>query len=481
VIAAVALGGRLSVRAGAVRLLSVRDLTLAVNALPLLALGWVALERSRRETGPLHAREWVAVLTFLAVLTYLLTLAPTIRVAERPVGTALFRWVYLYVPGGSAFRAPARWSLVFALPLSLLTAVAARALQDRLRGRAATLVPLGLLVGLLAEYDPSPIPWNRLPERPPVYRWLATEPGDFAILELPFAYLDTDAWAMFWGASHGKRIVNGGGGFPLATWNAIVDATTPFDPDAWSAAVRAIYPLRYVIAHRAKMPEGQRRVWAAMWTAPLPWLRPVQRFADDDVYAVEGTPDTGLVRSRHFSSDFARPYREISYRLRLDGEDPEVDRWIAVTLNGLALARVGSSGSGTAGLEPPLRAADRNEAMFSAAYRVRPEVTRTAAYRIGGTAVHSPVDIEVRSGGKFQGTRPQPMPPRHSTRMPLSAIRSVPSGALGTDRSPGPRPRCHRASDGSDRERAAWAAPGVRHASSEGRGGDPGTGPRAAR
>jgi hypothetical protein len=399
-IAVAAVAGGLAVRVSQVRLLRIRDLTLPVNLLPIFALATVALEGRRRRIGPLVAREWVLVALFLAVFTYLLTLAPTIRIAQQPWGwgTAVFRWVYLYVPGGSAFRAPGRWSLAFALPLALLVALGANALGDRLHRRRGVI--LATLLGItIVELSVFPLPWTLMKPTPPVYTWLAAQPGDFAVLELP---LDggVDAWAMFWAANtHWKRMVNGGGGFPLATDNEIAATLRPvFDPREFVRAVRQIIPLRYVVVH-----PDQSRLVERFREETLAGLRLVGRFGTDDVYELLATPETGIDFQRHFSSSFVRAHPTAEFALRFEGDDPDVTRWVEVSFNGRPPRRIETAGSATIALAPPFRAADRNELRFLHRYRVLPDVTRTAAYRIGTTGVWSPVDVEVISAGRDQG------------------------------------------------------------------------------
>jgi hypothetical protein len=396
---AVAAAGGFAIRIGGVRLLSIHDLTLPVNLLPVLALIGVALEGSHRRTGPLVAREWVLVALFLAVLAYLLTLAPTIKIAEHGWGTAPFRWIYFHIPGASAFRAPGRWSLAFALPLALLVALGANALAERLdRRRGAVLATL--LVAMIVELNVFPLPWTRIQPIPPVYPWLAAQPDDFAVLELPLAEGGWDAQAMFWAANtHWKRLVNGGGGFPLDTTNEIVTTLRPvFDPDGFVQAIRRVVPLRYVVVHS----DGARLAERLRAAAPL-GLRLTRQFGTDDVYELTGTPDTGIDLRRHFSSDFGRTHPKAEFAVRFDGDDRDVDRWVEVTFNGRPLRRIDANEAGAITLSPPFFLADRNELRFLHRYRVRSDVARSDAYRIGSTGRSSPVDIQVTSAGRDQG------------------------------------------------------------------------------
>jgi hypothetical protein len=387
------------------RALRVRDLTLAVSILPVLALGGLTLEARRRLTGALTPREWMLVLLFLALLSYSLCLAPTLLVNGQPWGVTLFRWVYLYLPGGSAFRAPGRWSMVFVLPLALLAGLGARAVAERLPPPWSRLAPAGLLAVVLIELAPVPLPWHRFQRIPAVYEWLRSEPGDFAILQLPIHEKGADAWAMLWAIYHGKRVVNGHGGFALPDWVDLVTAAEARDPDRLATAIRTIYPVRYVMVHRGL---GLGRTWRPMWelmrAGRVPALSLVRiDGSDDEMYAVAPTPEAGTVVRRHFSSDFARRHPQVTYTVRLRGDAPEVRRRVEIRFDGRLLETADGSGSGRLGLAPPFPDADRNELVFRHVYDVPPDIARTAPYRIGRTGRYSPVDLDVRSGGRAGG------------------------------------------------------------------------------
>jgi hypothetical protein len=395
--------GKVNLVVGGVRLLKISSLTWEVHALPAVLLAAVALEGRRRRTGPLAPREWVIVLLFLSVLAYLLCLSPTLRINGEPWGVTLSRWVYLYVPGGSAFRAPGRWSLVFALPLALLAAFGGKALAERLSPAWRHVVPTALLAVLLAEYAIGPVPWERLPGRPAVYDWLRAQPGDFAILQVPLYERASDAWAMLWALHHGKRVVNGHGGFVLATWRELVSAAEWGAPGEIAAAIQSVYPLKYVIVHPALLgPKWARAVELFRQGAVTPLSR-VGTFGADEVYAVAGAPQSGAEIRRHFSTDWARRHPHAEYALRLTGEDPEIHRRVEVRFNGKLVRTHEGAARERLPLAPPFRVANRNEVAFRHVYEISPVVTQGAAYRIGRTAVHSPVDLVVRSAGWDHG------------------------------------------------------------------------------
>jgi Interleukin-like EMT inducer len=341
------------------------------------------------------------VLLFLVGFTFLTTLSPNLPIGERRWGTAPFEWIFEYVPGASAFRAPGRWSLAFALPLALLAAFGLRAIQDVMRPAQATALSLVLLGGLVVEYDVSPLPWARLGPPPAVYDWLARQPGDTAVVELPIGSELGNGWAMFWGLRHGKRVVNGHGGFSRPTVEEIARASDPLRLPALLTALRATFPLRHVVVHVSQMGAAARD-WESLRAAPPPGLRLAERLDGDDVYVLDGTPETGTELHRRFPTDLLRSHR-LAYRFRLAGEDAEVVRWVDVRFNGQPVVRLTADGGGR--LEPPLafRTTEPNDLWLRHEYRIRPEARRSARYLIGRTGVHAPVDLVVTSGGIHSG------------------------------------------------------------------------------
>jgi interleukin-like EMT inducer protein len=395
--------GRIDWHVGRRHLLRAHDLTLPVLLLPILALGAVALVGRRRSQAPPTPREWIAVFLFLSVLTYELTLTPTLRIANGPgLGNSLFRYVFFYAPGGSAFRAPGRWCLVFVIPLALLAAFGASLALSWLREsrrQAAAVV----LVGLVMVEHLDRQPWDWLPATPPVYRWLAQEPGDFAILELPVYAGLPDALYMYWQTGHWKRLVAGAVGFVPATIDEIVDASDPFDLPALVTVMRSIYPLRYVLAHRQLMKPPQRDHWERVRAAPPAALRFERTVGTTDVYALMTTPETDVELNRYFSTDFVRAHPVAELEVRIP-EDAEARQWVEVAFNGRPPVRVAMGGPVVLRLEPPYRIAGRNWLHLVHRYELLPGTsTGRAAYRVGRTGTEVNADIAVRSGGKEHG------------------------------------------------------------------------------
>ena len=249
-----------------------------------------------------------------------------------------------------------------------------------------------------------PLAWSRLPPVPAVYDWLRSEPGDFAIRQLPIHEKAADAWAMLWANHHGKRVVNGHGGFALPDWVDLVTAAEARDPERVASAIRAIYPVRYVVVHREL---GLGRTWRPAWELIREGRVPALSFARAaeraEVYLVTPTPETGVELRRRFSSDFVRGHPRATYVVRLSGEDPEVRRRVEVRFNGRLLMAADPPAPAQVVLTPPFPDADRNEIVFRHVYDVPADLTRTAPYRIGRTGQHAPVDLDVQSPGNGGG------------------------------------------------------------------------------
>jgi hypothetical protein len=95
----------------------------------------------------------------------------------------------LLSPLAHLMRTPDRFNMFLALPVSILAAYGVQGLLARKRERAQWLLILiySLLGGLiLFEYLVIPVPLKDVSFTPSFYAHLASEPGDFAVLDIPF-------------------------------------------------------------------------------------------------------------------------------------------------------------------------------------------------------------------------------------------------------------------------------------------------------
>lgn len=118
------------------------------------------------------------------------------------------------------FRAYCRFGILLLFFVGCGAAVGVPRLQETLT-RKTQWIWGGLCMGvLLFEFwNPPKLVW--VDEVPPVYEWLAQQPGDVIVAEYPMAaYTDPSHYTyLFWQRIHRKRLVNG---------------AQPTDPEAWS-------------------------------------------------------------------------------------------------------------------------------------------------------------------------------------------------------------------------------------------------------
>ena len=153
-------------------------------------------------------------LAFYGVLT-LLTLLLT-------VGPPLGIWPLVYwLPGFSFIRVPSRFTILGMLGLAVMAAIGFERASARLRPDRRRLA--AVVAGTLLVLEFLAIPLGVNPYRvevPPIDRWLATQPGSFAIAEVPLAD-PADAGAferrqtafMMHATAHWQKTVHGYSGF----------------------------------------------------------------------------------------------------------------------------------------------------------------------------------------------------------------------------------------------------------------------------
>jgi hypothetical protein len=402
-------GGVLRVRALRLRM---GDLDRAVVLLLVLATAWLALEgwawtRARGER-PLKPRDWVVLLGLLALVFALLSLGPVMQLGGRPVGVGIYAWLYDVFLPIRAMRITLRIGFAVMFLLGLVAAFGLAALQARAGGsrlrHAVAIVPFLVLV----EYLPRPLAYDviRWNKPPPAYGWLARQPGDFAIVEWPSWHEFPDATYGMWSLLHGKRLVNGSSGFDPPFTQEVRRALGRLpDPEAL-ARIRSIYPLRFLIVHLDRLESAQRERWEQIGRTPPAGLRVAREFGGTLAFAVEPGPERGRDWERTFSTDLvaARPHARV--RVAVSPGTPDIDAAVDVTFNGRPLTRLALESTPQelrVRLPPPYPKADRNVLRLEFSYRLRPHVSADPRYRIGGTGVHSPVDLAVTSAGKAQG------------------------------------------------------------------------------
>ena len=245
-----------------------------------------------RRRGERPSREAWALAT-LALAAALVALGPRIRCSGTDLGPGPWALLRDALPLFQMIRVTSRAGVFLALPLVMLAALA----LEKLKPRRGALALVGLLA--LAETLIAPIPmpeWSKIidtrREPPPVYRWLAAEPGRDPVAELPM--LDVyglerrpafhESIYMVYSTLHWKPLVNGYAGIEPRRYVQLRELLRLFPSGESLAALRAA-GTRYVVLHRKGYgPNQWERLQKRMPEALTTSLRERAVLGTDTVY-----------------------------------------------------------------------------------------------------------------------------------------------------------------------------------------------------
>ena len=169
-------------------------------------------------------RRRLAVWAVTALASAILALGPLLHVNGRTlfdldgleVSVPLPFIILHYLPIVQANRVPNRFSVLLTLALAVLVSFAVADLLARVRRRSLVLGLAGLIAALLVFESlavPLPLTDARVPE---VYRQIASEPGDFTILQLPLGWRNSfgtlgaeRTQLQYYQTVHGKHLPSG--------------------------------------------------------------------------------------------------------------------------------------------------------------------------------------------------------------------------------------------------------------------------------
>ena len=346
--------------------ISIGQATLAILLLGTLALAvrGQAVRAAGSGHRPLARREWIMLLGLLSLFFALLTLGPVMHIQGRPAGTGIYAWLYKVFLPLHTIRLSIRLGYMPVLLLAMLAGFGLATLRDRLPRRLRPLLWL-LPIVLLFEYSSFPLHYQRVNwnATPPVYRWLAGQKGDFAVLEWPSNNEGIDSRYVFWSLRHHKKEVTGVSGFFPPFTRRVVRDMIRFPAGDSITHLRRIYPLRYLIVHGDLFfrPEHQRL--ALTWADRVPTgMTLVRRFGNTMVFAFQDRPETVRRWERTFSSALVkkRPVAVVTVAMHNRGS---AGGEIGVEFNGRLLGRIRADSRARTHRIPlpgPYPAADRN-------------------------------------------------------------------------------------------------------------------------
>ena len=259
-------------------------------------VGWVRLRGAL--CALLHRREVLPIV--LSMLAAWLALGPVVTWRGWPTNVAAaYRWLYDYVPGFSAVRAPGRFAMIAACFGALAASWGLKHLRSDRRGRTAAwlltlafvletaAVPMPLSIEYPVEGTSALPAWTGGPS--PIVDAVLALPDEAVLAVLPFSEIFHETRAMFDAAHHGRRLLNGYSSWmPLEHTQHAVALRDPLRhaPEVvqWLGAAGATHILVHEAAWmRDKGPRVTERLIAA-------GARPVSRAGDVVLLAVPSRP-----------------------------------------------------------------------------------------------------------------------------------------------------------------------------------------------
>jgi hypothetical protein len=176
------------------------NLYLTMTALVLAAVAVLVAFRRRKESNSVSVcqwRQWVGVFLALGITMAIFSAPPLATLS----GLRIYfpsHFLYKFFP---MFRAYARFGVLVLLCVSVLAGFGLSFLLERLPVKRQYL--LTIILSLTALFEVLLPSFNVDLSPPPVYHWLAEQPGDFIILEYP---LPTDHSDLLYQRVHGKKL-----------------------------------------------------------------------------------------------------------------------------------------------------------------------------------------------------------------------------------------------------------------------------------
>ena len=254
------------------------DLKIPVMILFFLLTFLFLLDRSLRQKIRFHLPRFKSseprFYLYLLGLSFLLTLGPIIHFNGREIAYGPYLLLYQLVPGFDGLRVPARFVVMMHLAVSVLAGYGLAWLLGGIQSSwKRRLMGSGFALLVLIEYASFPISMPSVPvgrDFPQVYTWLAQQPGDFAILEIPLPTrpeeVFRDAPYVYFSTYHWKKLVNGYSGFIPPGYTRLYQEELKGFPS--EETLRRIHQLgvRYVIIHLSYYPQPEREQIMALFS-----------------------------------------------------------------------------------------------------------------------------------------------------------------------------------------------------------------------
>lgn len=267
------------------------------------------------------AEEHIWIYLAIFTLAFLFTFGPN--------GPYIF--LYKYIPGFDGLRVASRFHIFVMFSIAVFAAFGVRTLLPRLSGikQYLTIILLPLLI--LIEYLSIPIPLSAVPVKeniPEVYKWLAKQEGDFAIIEYPLPKVEElwrESQRLYYSTYHWKKLVNGWSGYLSPIYGALRGRQEEF-PSKSTIEDLASIGVKFIISHSGsykKDTDGLRfigRFGEAYVHELKEWETDKQSVASNNTYVL---PRTGWEVESNYHPELAGKAIDGNYSTRWHSGQPQ--------------------------------------------------------------------------------------------------------------------------------------------------------------
>ena len=267
----------------------------------LILIGLKSLLSFRRAGGPFaylpsFTYPGLGFYFLMLILSFLFCFGPFIHLKGREMFFySPYLILYQFFPGFDGLRVPSRFIILIACSVSVFAGfgLAWFLARSRVFWQKLLLV-LAAVTFIIAEYASFPLFMVPVPtgkEVPQVFRWLAHQKGDFAILELPLPSEPAEVWKeafrVYYSTYHWKKLVNGYSGYFPPDYDLLYQKGLKGFPSDSSVAFLGQLDVKYVIIHFGDYDRpAERELVFNRIDRYRDLLRPVARFGSDFVYEI---------------------------------------------------------------------------------------------------------------------------------------------------------------------------------------------------
>jgi len=205
-----------------------------------------------------------ALYVVIAIAGIVLSLGPKMWVHGYSYGTGPYVLLAKLLPPFAGMREIGRFGVMALFGLYVLAGFATTwteyliALKFGKKARCA--FAAAALVGIAFSIYPTVPAWSyRVPDRsemPSEYKWLASQPGDALIVEVPILPREgSECEYLYFGLFHRKKLINGYRGWSSPDYQVVCRALAGYLPSRWSAVILDEIGVDYILFHLDKIPK----------------------------------------------------------------------------------------------------------------------------------------------------------------------------------------------------------------------------------